>query len=307
MESFQSVKMLMILALMGLQNFGRATTRINFGEQPLSKIAIHKATLALHDSASVRAHPLVLGLKGEDTEWVIVNLEYPNPSEDDWVGVFSPGEFNSSTCLPVNDPKEQTPYICSAPIKYKYANHSSSDYTKTGKATLNFQLINQRADFSFALFSGGLSNPKLVAVSNFISFYNPKAPLYPRLAQGKSWNEMTVTWTSGYDINKAVPFVEFGLKGDSQMRSPAGTLTFHRNSMCGSPARTVGWRDPGFIHTSFLKNLWPNSMYTYRMGHLLSNGSYIWSKIYSFKASPYPGQDSLQRVIIFGDMGKVIL
>lgn len=29
----------------------------------------------------------------------------------------------------------------------------------------------------------------------------------------------------------------------------------------GAPARTVGWRDPGFIHTSFLKELWPNSVY----------------------------------------------
>lgn len=29
----------------------------------------------------------------------------------------------------------------------------------------------------------------------------------------------------------------------------------------GAPARTVGWRDPGFIHTSFLKALWPNSVY----------------------------------------------
>jgi len=34
------------------------------------------------------------------------------------------------------------------------------------------------------------------------------------------------------------------------------------------------------------------------------NGTRIWSKSYSFKASPYPGQDSLQRVVIFGDMGK---
>ena len=41
------------------------------------------------------------------------------------------------------------------------------------------------------------------------------------------------------------------------------------------------------------------------MGHILSNGSDIWSKTHSFKSSPYPGQDSLQRVIIFGDMGKV--
>ncbi|TKY55327.1 inactive purple acid phosphatase 27 [Spatholobus suberectus] len=275
-----------------------------FGEQPLSKIAIHKAVVSLHSSASITATPSLLGTKGEDTQWVTVDIDYPDPSTDDWVGVFSPAKFNSSTCPPVNDPKDQTPYICSAPIKYKFLNYSNSHYTKKGKASLKFQLINQRSDFSFALFSGGLLNPKLVAVSNFISFVNPKVPLYPRLAQGKSWDEMTVTWTSGYDINKATPFVEWGPKGKTQVQSPAGTLTFGRDSMCGSPARTVGWRDPGFIHTSFLKNLWPNSVYTYRLGHLLSNGSYIWSKKYAFKSSPYPGQDSLQRVIIFGDMGK---
>jgi hypothetical protein len=127
-----------------------------------------------------------------------------------------------------------------------------------------------------------------VAVSNFILFANPNAPLYPRLAQGKSWNEvslfklkvpvnssvgcwildsnscticlpqtkllflvslffhillltqicyvmqMTVTWTSGYNINEAVPFVEWGLKGQIQTQSPAGTLTIDQNSMCGT-------------------------------------------------------------------------
>lgn len=45
--------------------------------------------------------------------------------------------------------------------------------------------------------------------------------------------------------------------------------------------------------------------YTYKLGHKLFNGSYVWSGTYSFRASPYPGQDSLQRVVIFGDMGKV--
>lgn len=29
----------------------------------------------------------------------------------------------------------------------------------------------------------------------------------------------------------------------------------------GAPARTVGWRDPGHIHTAFLKELWPNRVY----------------------------------------------
>jgi hypothetical protein len=44
---------------------------------------------------------------------------------------------------------------------------------------------------------------------------------------------MTVTWTSGYNIKEAVPFVEWGEKGGRQFLSPAGTLTFDRNSMCG--------------------------------------------------------------------------
>ncbi|XP_057251117.1 probable inactive purple acid phosphatase 27 isoform X2 [Beta vulgaris subsp. vulgaris] len=185
-----------------------------------------------------------------------------------------------------------------------FANTNNSDYTKNGKATLRFLLINQRADFSFALFSGGLSNPKVVAVSNSITFANPKAPLYPRLALGKSWDEMTVTWTSGYNIDEAVAFVEWGPRDAIPKRTPAGTLTYTRNTLCGAPARTVGWRHPGFTHTSFLKDLWPDKQYMYRMGHRLSNGSYIWSKKYSFAAPPYHGQDSLQRVIVFGDMGK---
>ena len=43
-------------------------------------------------------------------------------------------------------------------FQYKYANFSNANYNQTGNNTLKFQLINQRADFSFALFSGGLSN-----------------------------------------------------------------------------------------------------------------------------------------------------
>ncbi|XP_031125743.1 probable inactive purple acid phosphatase 27 [Ipomoea triloba] len=292
--------MMIVVAFLFLGSSDLAAAHM--GEQALSKIAIHRVSLALSDSSSIKASPLVLGLKGEDTEWVTVNLEHPKPSEDDWVGVFSPAKFNGSTC-PGDGPKQQSPTICTSPIKYNYASFDSG-YKKTGKASLKFQLINQRADFSFALFTGGLSNPKLVAISNSISFVNPKAPVYPRLALGKSWNEMTVTWTSGYNINEAVPVVEWGLKGHPRRNSPAGTLTFDQNSMCGSPARTVGWRDPGFIHTSFLKDLWPNMVYTYRVGHYLQNGSYVWSKQYSFKSSPYQGQNSLQQIIVFGDMGK---
>ncbi|KAI3502522.1 hypothetical protein L1887_30636 [Cichorium endivia] len=273
------------------------------GEQPFSKISVHETVFALDDAAYVKASPLVLGLKGQTFEWLTVTLHNPIPSIDDWIGVFSPANFSASTCLPESS-MVAPPLLCTAPIKFQFANYSSPNYKDTGKASLKFRLINQRSDFAFALFSGGLSKPKLVAVSNSVVFAFPKAPIYPRLAQGKMWNEMTVTWTSGYGINEAEPFVEWGRIGEETRRSPAGTLTIDRNSLCGAPARTVGWRDPGFIHTGFLQELWPNSVYTYKLGHKLLNGTFIWSKVYQFKSSPYPGQNSLQRVIIFGDMGK---
>ncbi|KAI4328297.1 hypothetical protein L6164_020660 [Bauhinia variegata] len=271
--------------------------------QALSKVAIHKTIFALDERAYIKASPNLLGLKGENSEWISLEYRNPNPSSDDWIGVFSPANFSASTC-PSENKQMTPPLLCSAPIKFQYANYSNRNYRNTGKGFLKLQLINQRSDFSFALFTGGLSNPKLVAVSNKVAFINPKAPVYPRLAQGKTWNEMTVTWTSGYDISDAEPFVEWGPKAGNPVRSPAGTLTFDRNTMCGAPARTVGWRDPGYIHTSFLKELWPNRQYTYKLGHRLFNGTIIWSQEYQFKSSPYPGQNSVQRVVIFGDMGK---
>ncbi|KAL8218713.1 hypothetical protein R6Q57_022086 [Mikania cordata] len=273
------------------------------GDHPFAKIGIHQMTFALSDAANVKAYPAVLGSKDQNSEWVTVYISNLNPTIDDWIGVFSPANFSDSTCLPENS-RFSPPYLCSAPIKYQYANYTNPNYKVTGEASLKLQLINQRSDFSFALFTGGLSTPNLVAVSNTVAFENPNAPNYPRLAQGKTWDEMTVTWTSGYGIDEAVPFVEWGKIGGDQMHSSAGTLTFDRHSMCGAPARTVGWRDPGYIHTSFLKDLWPNQVYTYKLGHKLLDGTTILSQMYQFKSTPYPGQDSLQRVIIFGDMGK---
>jgi hypothetical protein len=45
--------------------------------------------------------------------------------------------------------------------------------------------------------------------------------------------------------------------------------------------------------------------YFYKIGHELFDGTVVWGKSYTFKAPPTPGQNSLQRIIVFGDMGKV--
>lgn len=45
--------------------------------------------------------------------------------------------------------------------------------------------------------------------------------------------QMTITWTSGYNIDEAIPLVEWGLREETRTRSPAGTLTFDRSRVCG--------------------------------------------------------------------------
>ncbi|KAF8021107.1 hypothetical protein BT93_G1513 [Corymbia citriodora subsp. variegata] len=277
------------------------------GKRPLARIAIHETVSALDGRVSMKAFLQFLeqGLRltGHNVEWVLLEYSSLNPTNDDWIGVFSPANFSASICLPEHQ-YVITPLLCSVPIKvcvtFVAINSRLSsvvccfNYCKcflavsickllkpcnvsTGKGSLKFQLISQRSDFSFALFSGCIDK--------------------------QIWT-VTWTWTSGYGIAEAEPFVEWDRQGGEKMRSPAGTLTFDRRSMCVTPARTVGWRDPGFIHISFLKELWPNCKYYYQLGHKLFNSSYIWKQKYRFRASPYPGQNSLQRVVIFGDMGK---
>uniref|UniRef100_M8D5H9 Putative inactive purple acid phosphatase 27 n=1 Tax=Aegilops tauschii TaxID=37682 RepID=M8D5H9_AEGTA len=125
------------------------------GEQPLSRIAIENTTLAIDDSVHIKASPLVLGLKGENSEWVEVEFFHPNPSDDDWIGVFSPANFSGAICDPENE-WQQPPVLCTAPIKYQFAKFKNDGYNRSGKGNLKLQLINQREDFSFALFSGGI-------------------------------------------------------------------------------------------------------------------------------------------------------
>lgn len=43
-------------------------------------------------------------------------------------------------------------------FQFQFANYSTPEYKDTGKGFLKLQLINQRSDFSFVLFSGGLLN-----------------------------------------------------------------------------------------------------------------------------------------------------
>ncbi|KAL3687672.1 hypothetical protein R1sor_013981 [Riccia sorocarpa] len=261
-------------------------------------------------SATITAKPAYLGVKGESYDWATVTYESGNPSPSDWIAVFSPASFNGSLCLEdlngTAHKKLHEPYICSAPVKFQYANFSNDDYVTTGKGSIRLRLINRREDYSFGLYTGGFDNPVLVAVSNKVQFANPKAPVWPRLAVGKQWDEMTVTWTSGYSAAEARPIVWWKSEEDSDWKvTVAVTITYTRSDLCGPPATTVGYRAPGYFHTAFLKDLSPSSRYYYKVGHKIGKKYIFGEEVNQFLSAPYPGEDSVQRIAIFGDMGKL--
>ncbi|KAL3684842.1 hypothetical protein R1sor_002864 [Riccia sorocarpa] len=288
--------------------FARQSSQFHAMEQPLARIDLDRSRIMLDITVSIRASPEVLGFQNEGAEDVRVTFTRPSGAEEtDWIGVFSPSDFSASTCTepPGQPDKDQFPKLCTAPVKYKYANYSTPDYVRTGEGNLSFRLINMRADYAFGYFKGDVTNPVLLAVSNAVKFTSPKAPRFLRLANGFEWNEITVTWTSDYGDDEALPLVKWGVLNEKDRSlSPAETVTYTRDDMCGAPASTVGWRDPGHIHTARLKDLLPNTKYSYQVAHVLPDGSYIWGNPSSFKSPPFPGQDSVQRVVIFGDMGK---
>lgn len=45
--------------------------------------------------------------------------------------------------------------------------------------------------------------------------------------------------------------------------------------MCGAPANSVGWVDPGVMHVAKLTGLTPGQMYYYRFGDEVSSYSWI--------------------------------
>ena len=77
------------------------------------------------------------------------------------------------------------------------------------------------------------------------------------------------------------------------------TVTYTRDEMCGAPATTVGFRDPGIFHTAVFSGLSPNQRVYYRFG---DGAEGVWSAEYSFLTPPEAGGDV--NMIAFGDLGQ---
>ena len=93
-----------------------------------------------------------------------------------------------------------------APIKFQYAKHSPTHLSE-GKGSLQFRLVNMRADVIMGFLRGGLGDPVLVAVTEILHFKYPNEPLQGHLALTENPTTMILQWVS---LNASEPVVKWG-------------------------------------------------------------------------------------------------
>ena len=71
-------------------------------------------------------------------------------------------------------------------------------------------------------------------------------------------------WSSA---DAPAPVVRWGTTTETlDSVTPAESVTYARSDMCGPPASTVGWLEPGCLHRAVLAGLKADSEYFYKYG-----------------------------------------
>ena len=241
----------------------------------------------LDDAISLDASPRALPQSGS---WVTVNWQgVVDPTPTDFVVVY-------------NTPGGKPDPAQLAPVKYQYAAAADPRHLESGSGQVKFKLLALSGDYRFGFCRGNASMGVLAAWSEAVSVGSSTkdgagssmlVPLQRHLALTGTPSEMRVTWkTSGLEAPAAgAQQVQYAKAGQpvgtstTWASSPASSLTFGKEDLCGEPAQTLGFLAPGYVHTAVMRGLEPATRYDYRVG----DPKDAWSTTYSFRTGPSIG------------------
>jgi hypothetical protein len=270
-----SLGALVALALLALSCVPLASAHDDLnGAPPRPTFAPGAVTVHLLPSASVTIHSEAIEGIGEDVKV-------------SWAGV--PSGQPAIVALYVGQPDHWNE---TAPAKVFVVKAGAAN----GSTTLF--LLNQRLPFVAALYSGDYAHPVLIAFGSPVPVQQPNIPMQLRLAYTANPAEMRVSWTSAVDSS---PVVMVGLSADNlDQQFNATSSSYTRKEMCGGPAKTIGWVDPGIFHSAVVTGLKPNTQYFYSVG----DASGLSSEVRSFYSAPVQSARTEVDFILFGDLGQ---
>ena len=72
-----------------------------------------------------------------------------------------------------------------------------------------------------------------------------------------------------------IPVVHYGKNSLMGFKAEGSSKTYKKSHMCGPPASTNGFTDPGYIHDVLLTDLSPSSHYFYSYGSSKVSGYWV--------------------------------
>ncbi|QDZ25947.1 metallophosphatase [Chloropicon primus] len=158
------------------------------------------------------------------------------------------------------------------PLKWKVLTEEDK---RRGYVDARMLLVGQE-DEHFALIHHDYHRNEVVveAISEGVSFQNPDEPVGVHLAVGYEPEDLVVQWNTFGSITRDKPYDPVVLVIDDETKdgiefSGGRTETYGREDLCGSPANSVGYVEPGYTHTLTMKageGLVAGRRYTYFVG-----------------------------------------
>lgn len=220
---------------------------------------------------------------------VSVTFSAVTPSKMDWIGAYSPADVDITSTVPV---------------KYGWCS-DSPNYLSGGSGMLTFNMTNLRADIAFYYFTNSTHYPINVGKSSqTVTFNNFNQPLRPRVVATGDPNILSLLWSSA---TSKKPKLSWGVKsGHYTHHVYADTKSYTRESMCGAPATTIGYRDLGLVHTANFDGMLALSSKKvyYRFGDEATSD---YSQEFVLQVPPRAGTQPEGRpttVILFDDLGR---
>ncbi|RWR73001.1 Phosphoesterase domain-containing protein [Cinnamomum micranthum f. kanehirae] len=245
--------------------------------------------LTISSSISIQITPKTLTKSGDSVQIQWSGLD--SPSHLDWLGIYSPP----------NSPDSD--YI-------GYIFLSSCHTWQSGSCNLTLPLADLRSNYAFRIFRWS-NSPRLdkhhnplpgtehrLAVSEELRF-EVTGPQQIHLSFTSREDEIRVLFVTA--DNGSERFVNYGLEVRRlEERARAEVRRYEQWDMCDAPAKSLGWRDPGFIYDGVMRNLKKGRRYFYRVGSDTSG----WSAIHSFMSRDGDSDETI--AFLFGDLGTSV-
>ena len=210
------------------------------------------------------------------------------------------------------------------PIKWKLLETKDFERGHVDARMLNMGTI--PLHFALMVHDDHADTVRFVALSDGIEFEYPDYPVGVHLAVGREATTLVAQWTTFDAINASRPYepvvevtdLETGSKFVFGGDEVARTVTYGREDLCGAPANSAGWVEPGYQHSVEMRRtgaalrgsaLVPGRRYAYRVGDFKrgmrgDEAMVFWAPVDPSALGGDDDDDKVYTILAFADMGE---